>query len=138
MQLSGQDRYQRHLGTLLLNGQNINLQLVKDGWAWHYKEYSSDQALAQAESSARTAGRGLWEAADAMAPWQWRRKDTKKSSAAASSASTASQAASVGGEYWINSASGIRHNRDCKHFGRSKQGRSCGPEDGRACKVCGG
>ena len=76
--LSGKDRYQRHLGTILLDGKDVNLQMVKDGCAWHYKKYSSDQALAQAESDARSARRGLWKDGDAMAPWDWRSKGSKK------------------------------------------------------------
>ncbi len=58
-QLSGQDRYQRYLGTIMLDGQNVNLQMVKDGCAWHYKKYSSDAVFAQAELDARAARRGL-------------------------------------------------------------------------------
>jgi hypothetical protein len=30
------------------------------GWAWHYVEYSDDEALATAEVEARAAKRGLW------------------------------------------------------------------------------
>ena len=137
--LSGQDRYQRYLGTILLDGKDVNLQMVKDGCAWHYKKYSSDQALAQAESDARSARRGLWEAGDAMAPWDWRSKGSKHTAA--------KDAANPGQElrelptsvsHWLNTSSGIRHNRNCHQFGKTKSGRSCGAQDGRACKVCGG
>ena len=31
------DRYHRLLGKLILNGNDINLDLVKNGMAWHYK-----------------------------------------------------------------------------------------------------
>ena len=40
--------------------------------------------------------------------------------------------------YWINTKSGIRHNRNCKWFGNTVNGRPCGPTDGRPCKQCGG
>ena len=132
--ISGQDRYQRYLGTLLVDGQNVNLQLVKDGCAWHYKEYSSDEALAAAETAARSAGLGLWQDAAAVAPWQWRRKGSKKSTNSGKSAKDVPADVS----HWLNSDSGIRHNRTCHQFGKSKQGRACGPRHGRACKVCGG
>ncbi len=137
--LSGQDRYQRHLGTILLDGKDVNLQMVKDGCAWHYKKYSSDQALAQAESDARSARRGLWKDGDAMAPWDWRSKGASKT--------VAKDAATPGQEpreiptsvsHWLNTSSGIRHNRTCHQFGKTKSGRSCDSRDGRACKVCGG
>jgi len=137
--LSGQDRYQRHLGTILLDGQNVNLQMVKDGCAWHYKKYSSDEMLAQAELDARAARRGLWKNGDAMPPWDWRSKGSKKT--AAKDTTTSDQElreipATV--SYWLNTSSGIRHNRKCHQFGKTKSGRACGTQDGRACKVCGG
>ena len=136
-QLSGKDRYERYLGTILMDGQNVNLQMVKDGCAWHYKKYSSDEVLAEAESDARAARRGLWEAGDAMAPWDWRNKDSKKTAAKVTPEQELRELpASV--SHWLNTSSGIRHNRDCKYFGQSKKGRRCSSQDGRACKICGG
>jgi len=40
----------------------------------------------------------------------------------------------AGGSYTISST-GKRHNSGCRYFGT---GRSCGPTDGIACKICGG
>lgn len=40
--------------------------------------------------------------------------------------------------HWLNLETGIRHNEDCPHYGKSKAGRSCGPGEGRACSHCGG
>ena len=37
------DRYHRLLGKLILNGNDINLDLVKNGMAWHYKLYKKSQ-----------------------------------------------------------------------------------------------
>jgi hypothetical protein len=42
--------------------------------------------------------------------------------------------ATVGGSYSLSST-GKRHNSGCRYFG---SGRSCGPTDGIACKICGG
>lgn len=39
--------------------------------------------------------------------------------------------------HWLTTSSGIRHNRNCRWYKKS-QGRSSGPGEGRACKVCGG
>ena len=137
--ISGQDRYQRYLGTLLVEGQNVNLQLVKDGCAWHYKEYSSDAALAAAETAARSAGLGLWQDAAAVAPWQWRLKSSKESTGRKStSGGNSAKDVPVGVAHWLNPDSGIRHNRTCHQFGKTKNGRVCGPQAGRACKICGG
>jgi endonuclease YncB( thermonuclease family) len=74
------DRYKRIIGKLLLDGQDINLQQVKDGYAWHYKYYQKDQSAvdrglyAEAENRARAEKLGLWSA-PAIPPWEYRRKN---------------------------------------------------------------
>jgi FtsZ-binding cell division protein ZapB len=40
-------------------------------------------------------------------------------------------------DYWITTSSGVRHNSSCRYYQNSK-GRACGPNEGRACKICGG
>ena len=45
---------------------------VKAGFAWHYKRYSSDPLLSQAEIDARNAKAGLWADPHAIAPWDFR------------------------------------------------------------------
>ena len=52
------DRYGRILGTVWLDGRDINLQMVRDGLAWHYKRYDSTPVYAQAETDARASRRG--------------------------------------------------------------------------------
>ncbi len=71
---TGKDRYGRTLGVLYVDDMNINSMTIRDGFAWHYKQYSSDRELANAEQSARTARRGLWAMANPLAPWEFRRK----------------------------------------------------------------
>jgi uncharacterized iron-regulated membrane protein len=39
--------------------------------------------------------------------------------------------------YWMTSSSSKRHNSSCRFYGTTK-GRPCGPNDGTACKNCGG
>ena len=48
---SGRDRYDRILGHVYLGEHWINHELVAEGWAWHYKRYSSDPELAAAEAA---------------------------------------------------------------------------------------
>lgn len=40
--------------------------------------------------------------------------------------------------HWLNLPKGTRHNRDCRWFENTKNGRLCGPFDGEACGQCGG
>ena len=70
----GKDRYGRILATVFSNDQNINLAMVRDGYARHYKKYSSDTALAKAENEAREAKSGLWQVPNPTAPWDYRGK----------------------------------------------------------------
>ena len=76
---SKQDRYGRALGKVMLDGQDINLEQVRRGMAWHYKQYARDQApedrqrYAQAEASARAGRVGLWQDTQPVPPWAFRR-----------------------------------------------------------------
>ena len=45
---------------------------MKAGFAWHYKRYSSDPLLSQAQVDARNAKAGLWADPHAIAPWDFR------------------------------------------------------------------
>ena len=49
------------------------MELVKAGLAWHYKQYSKDPVLAEAEVEARRGKAGLWSMPGAVPPWEWRR-----------------------------------------------------------------
>lgn len=69
------DRYGRSVGKIVLNGIDVNLEQIKQGFAWHYWKYGSEQPederhrYAQAEKAARA---GLWRDAAPVAPWDWR------------------------------------------------------------------
>lgn len=83
--VDGQDRYGRTIGTILLpDGRSLNHELVRRGYAWHYKAYSHDETLAQLEQEARQNRRGLWEKPHPTPPWEFR-----KSRRAASNPATA-------------------------------------------------
>jgi len=68
------DRYGRTLGTVLADGQNVNAQMVADGYAWVYRAYSRDPELLALEAQARQSRKGLWADANPVPPWEWRRK----------------------------------------------------------------
>ena len=57
---------------------NINLKMVKDGYAWHFKKYNSEKRFADAESDARNEKLGIWAAGIPMAPWDFRAKERSK------------------------------------------------------------
>jgi endonuclease YncB( thermonuclease family) len=71
------DRYERILGKVLLSNQDMNLEQIKAGLAWHYKKYQSEQTTSdrelysQAEIEAKEAKRGLWYDPDPVPPWEY-------------------------------------------------------------------
>ena len=68
------DRYGRIVGEVILpEGLNLNAHLVAEGYAWHYKYYSDNPALAQLEIRAKIRKAGLWEEPNPVPPWEWRR-----------------------------------------------------------------
>ncbi|AKD05302.1 thermonuclease family protein [Pontibacter korlensis] len=85
------DRYGRTVGTIILpDGRSLNEELVRNGYAWHYKAYSNDKNLANAEADARRFKRGLWQDAKPVAPWDFRKE--QRSGSSSSTASSTSNA----------------------------------------------
>lgn len=72
---AGEDRYGRLLGRIYIGKRDINRELVREGHAWVYRQYSSDVWLLEDEQLAQQAGDGLWSLPEAqrMPPWEWRR-----------------------------------------------------------------
>jgi endonuclease YncB( thermonuclease family) len=56
----------------------VNAQMIIDGYAYHYTQYSgrcpNGNVLANAEDEVRTAGRGVWKNSAAIKPWDYRRE----------------------------------------------------------------
>ena len=74
VQYQKKDKYKRILGTIYYNNTDINLQQVKDGYAWVYKKYSNNQTYYKAEKLARDKRVGLWIDKNPLEPWEFRRK----------------------------------------------------------------
>lgn len=127
---TGVDRYGRTLARVAVDGVDANAKLVEEGLAWHYRQYSSDANLARLETEARAAKRGLWADPSALPPWEFRARQRTPS--------VEPRPDSTGLAHWLNASSGVRHNSSCEHFKNTKNGRLCGPNDGRPCGKCGG
>lgn len=126
------DRYNRIVADLYLGKRWINLELIRDGWAWHYKQYSSDPRLAQSEQSARRQHKGLWRAPEPMPPWRYRNR------AHAKPHSAPTHRAPAGTGHWLNTATGVRHNSNCRYYKETNRGTPCNQSAGKACRICGG
>lgn len=74
------DRYGRTVGVVLVDGHDVNLEQVRAGMAWWYRQYATEQtpddrrSYELAENEARAARRGLWADNAPVPPWEWRRK----------------------------------------------------------------
>lgn len=67
------DRYGRVLGVVMVDGVNVNKELLKEGLAWHYKQYDKSKEFASLESQARRKKIGLWAEKNPIAPWEFRK-----------------------------------------------------------------
>ena len=72
------DRYGRTVGHVLLGKRDINLEMLEEGMAWHYRQYSKNQRLQQAEDEARAKKKGLWSDPTPAAPWDWRKSEKER------------------------------------------------------------
>ena len=67
------DRYGRIVGYVMYDNKNLSLELLRKGYAWHYKYYSQDIEMAALESSARRLKNGLWIDNNPINPYDWRK-----------------------------------------------------------------
>jgi endonuclease YncB( thermonuclease family) len=72
------DRDERILGHVYLGERWINLEMVAEGFAWHFTKYSKDKRLADAEKAARAACVGLWKDKNAISPDDFRARKKAK------------------------------------------------------------
>ncbi len=74
------DRYGRLIGTIFIDEHfDMNLAMVRAGFAWHYKKYQKEQSIrarliyAGTEKQARKKQLGLWNKSGPVPPWTWRK-----------------------------------------------------------------
>jgi endonuclease YncB( thermonuclease family) len=71
------DRYGRMIAEVFMceaSKESVNIAMVRQGCAWHYKAFSKDSTYAEAERIARESRAGLWKDESPVAPWNWRKK----------------------------------------------------------------
>ncbi len=66
------DGYGRKLGMLMVESVPVNVELVRRGHAWSSSR-SADDPARMLQREARRMRIGLWQAADPVPPWKWRR-----------------------------------------------------------------
>ena len=69
------DKYHRIIGTIWINKENINLKMVENGFAWHFKKHSSSPVFTKVEKRAKSMKKGLWGQNNTTAPWKFRHQN---------------------------------------------------------------
>ncbi len=64
------DMYGRLVAVCFVGDQNLNAEMVRQGWALAYRRYSDEYV--PEEEDARVHRRGLWRG-EFKVPWKWRR-----------------------------------------------------------------
>jgi len=78
------DRYRRFVGKVLVEGRDINVEQIRRGLAWFYRQYERElsapdqQSYARAEEEARSSRAGLWADKQPIPPWDFRRDHSGK------------------------------------------------------------
>ena len=84
VEYSKRDKYGRIVGKIEYKGLDVNLEMVKAGYAWHYKKYQKEQSADDrlsyriAENNARTQEVGLFQDNNSIPSWKWRKLKRKK------------------------------------------------------------
>jgi len=73
----GRDKYGRPVVIIFKNGLSTNEAMVRDGYAWVYRQYckkSFCKDWLMLEGKAREKKLGLWQQTKPMPPWEFRHK----------------------------------------------------------------
>lgn len=134
------DRYKRLVGVIKYEGKDINLDVVKAGYAWHYKKYQREQTppdqilYAQAEVEARSNVVGLWSEPNPIDPSDWR-KGKKERAKAAKPPRLAPENFACGAKRFCSQMGSC--DEACFHLKQCGLSRLDGNKDGMPCsKLC--
>ncbi len=115
------DRYGRVIGDIYLDDRWINKEMVQEGWAWHYRQYSDDEELAESQRTAKAAKVGLWQDSNPIAPWEFRHNPGPDD-----------------GKIYVTKSGSKYHRGNCRFVGKSRIPISLADAKERysACAVC--
>ena len=70
------DRYGRTVALIDVNGQSLNEELIKNGFAWVYRKYCVEsfcEDWLNFEAIARYGKIGIWSESNPIPPWEYRK-----------------------------------------------------------------
>nr|DAI33157.1 MAG TPA: nuclease-like protein [Caudoviricetes sp.] len=128
VEIEDKDRYERKVGKIYQDKIYINLEMVKKGLAWWYRQYAKQATdIQEAEKQARVNKIGIWSHENAMPPWEFRRIKQQPTAT--------KQNAEI--RYWVTLSSGRVHNSSCRWY-QNSDGYFEKTPTGPNCKICGG
>ncbi len=77
----GKDSAGYTLATIRINGQDLRIDILAAGMAWHQRSVVDDPVLEAEERGAKARHLGLWVDTDPVAPWEWRAAEEKRKNA---------------------------------------------------------
>lgn len=75
-QLTGRRTHNREVCIIKKNGQDVNLEMIRSGHAWAYRQFLKRPHASEyiaAEEEARNRRLGLWQQSNPTPPWEFRR-----------------------------------------------------------------
>jgi endonuclease YncB( thermonuclease family) len=72
------DQYGRTVGIVWQEGNNVNEEMVRAGYAWVYRWYCNKpicEYWLTLENEAKTRKIGLWQEQNPIPPWLWSRRN---------------------------------------------------------------
>lgn len=115
------DRYGRSVGLVSIDGVSLNEAMVRNGYAWVYRQYCKERFCSDwiaLESTARQQQKGMWADSHIIPPWDWRHSDGNQqiSNTSSSGAKSLAQKNDVAGGYHGNVRSHKFHRPGCQHY----------------------
>ena len=75
-----EDRCERKVAEIYIDGKCLNQMIVDEGPAWLYKSYATkDFYLKEASDCARSTKKGFWSHPNPVPPWEFRRNKAPSS-----------------------------------------------------------
>lgn len=72
VEFKGRDRYGRVLGTVFVDGKNVNEEMIRAGLAWNY-HYSRNKKYAELENEARRKKLNIFSDRNPISPYDYRK-----------------------------------------------------------------
>jgi len=133
------DRYGRLVGTVITpDNRSLNDELVRNGFAWWYREYApGDMALQQLEGHARSNRLGIWSDPTPIPPWQWRKSGNRAPGPLPNQTASPNRPTPQLGAVYITNSGTKFHVRGCRHLAKSQIPISIPAAVGRGYTACG-